>query len=199
MSVTGSAINKSLVVGEWMLATLFGWLAGVALGVALTFAVRPLPFVNEDRFVVYAVLFSLGITVGLTQWIVLRHFLLRPLPWLAATFVGYLLCFAIISFANRMAFAAASTRHDVLLFTVMGVAVGVPQALVLSRDYRGAAVWVLASIASFMAFFWLVANPTNSPGQFLLMASLVAAVGSAVPGLVLVWLTGRPAAVSHQR
>lgn len=199
MSVTGSENNKWLVVGEWMLTTLLGWLAGVALGVALTFAARPLPFVNEDRFVVYAVLFSVGITVGLAQWIVLRHFLPRPLPWLAATFAGYLLCIVIAGVANRTALAAASTWHEVLLFSVLGVAVGVPQALVLSRHYHGAAVWVLASIASFMAFFWLVANPTNSPGQFILMASLVAAVGSAVPGLVLVWLIGRPAAVSHQR
>lgn len=174
-----------------MLVTLLGWLAGLALGVALTFAARTLPFVNEDRFLVYAVLVSLGITVGLAQWLVLRRFLSGPGPWLAATFAGYTLCIVVIVLASRLTNAGSAWR-DALVFTFMGLAVGGPQAFVFGRRFHGAAVWVLATIASFMAFFWLAANPTRSPAEFIATVSLVAAAGSGVTGLTLAWLLERP-------
>jgi hypothetical protein len=181
----------SLTAG-WTLASSVGWAAGLAAGYAFTLAADILPWLNQDRFSVYAILISLGLTLGAAQWVVLRRYLPRPGRWITATLVGHLLCLILIAGANLAQLGGVGVWNNVLLVGLFGTAIGTTQWWILRRHYRQAGLWVLASAVGFQAFMWLVVNPAHSPGEFVLQGAIVGALVAAVPGAVLGWLVRQP-------
>ncbi len=177
---------------RWTLASLIGWAAGLGAGFALTPVTGILPWLNEDRFLVYAILISLGLTLGIAQSVVLRHYLPRPARWVAATLAGYLLCLALIVGSNLARLGGTDVWGNMLLLGLFGTAIGTCQWWILRQHYRQVGLWVLASAVGFLCFMWIVINPTHSPVEFVARGTLVGALAAAVPGVVLVWLVRRP-------
>jgi hypothetical protein len=189
--------DAASLLARWTLAGSIGWVVGLAAGMALTMAAGILPWLDQDRFFVYAILISLGLTLGTAQWVVLRRYLPRPGRWITATLIGYLLCLILITGANLAQLGGVGVWNNVLLLGLFGTAIGTAQWWILRQHYRQAGLWVLASAVGFQAFLWLVVNPAHSPGELVTRGPLIGALAAVVPGAVLVWLVHRAlAAVS---
>ena len=183
----------SLLAG-WTLASSVGWIAGLAGGFALTTAAGIFPWINQDRFLVYAILISLGLALGAAQWVVLRRYLPRPGRWITATLVGHLVCLILITGANLAHLGGVGVWNNVLLLALFGTAIGTAQWWVLRQHYRQAGLWVLASAVGFQAFMWLILSPAHWPGELVTRGALIGALAGVAPGAVLVWLVRRPLA-----
>ena len=186
----------SLLAG-WTFASSVGWAAGLAAGIWLTLVAADLSWLNEDRFVVYAILISLGLTLGTAQWIVLRRYLPQPGRWITATLIGHLLCLILIIGVNLARLGGVDIGANVLLLGLVGTAIGTCQWWILRQHYRQTGLWVPASAVGFLCFMWLIVDPTHSLGELVVRGTIIGALTAAVPGAVLAWLVRRPlAAVS---
>jgi len=181
----------SLLAG-WTLASSLGWAAGLAAGIALTLVTADLPWLDEDRFVVYAILISLGLTLGAAQWVVLRRYLPQPGRWITATLIGHLLCLVLIVGGNLARLGGAEVWGNVLLVGLFGTAIGTSQWWILRQHYRQAGLWVLATAAGFLCFMWIIIDPAHSLDEFVIRGAIIGALAAAVPGAVLVWLVRQP-------
>jgi hypothetical protein len=193
----------SLLAG-WIFASLIGWTTGlVAAGILAPVAARiPFPW-HHDRDIAFAYvsLILLGITIGIAQWTVLRRYLPKATRWIAATMIGYLLCAIIFAFANNDPARLLRTEvvNNVVLFALMGIAIGASQWWVLRQHYLNARLWVLASAFGFLFFMWLVVNPAPSQGVLYLRSATIGAFAAALTGVWLVWMIRQPlAGVSHK-
>lgn len=181
-------------IAQWVFANLAGWLTGMLLGVTLTLLGGRLNWVNEDRFLVYAILIGVGLAMSIAQWLVIRQFLPRAWRWVPATFLGYMLALLVVVILNRLALATGRPWSDALLLALIGAAIALPQWWLLRAEYPAAAIWVAASIVGFMAFLFLVSrNPSSSIGEFVLLCTLVGMAAAIVPGIVLAWLVEKRA------
>ncbi len=178
------------VLPLWVAASLVGWAAGLAVAFLVTLAARAvIPGLNEDRFAGYAMIVSVGLFTGLTQWAVLRGYLPRPVRWVLVTLAGYLLCPVLMAVISGVTLGApGSYWDDALLILLLGAAVGILQWWVLRQHYSRAWVWVPATAVGFLSTLWLVANPAHTLGELVFVGAIVGALASAVPGVALVWL-----------
>jgi uncharacterized membrane protein YjjP (DUF1212 family) len=177
----------SLLVG-WTFASAVGWAAGLAFGVLLALAAARFPWLNEDRFFDYALLISLGFTIGIAQWVVMRRYLSKPIRWVVGTLIGYLLCLIVIVGSNLARLGGEGVWDDVLLLGLLGTAIGACQWWVLRRHYHKAGLWVLATAVGFLCFLWTIINPSHSLGEFIIRNAIVGTLVALVPGVTLVYL-----------
>ncbi len=135
---------------QWVLACTVGWLVGWGLLGQL----------------------SLGLTIGLGQWLVLRRQYPGQAPgwWILASTVGWLASWAVIV-SGLLIPPNPGSVETLLASTVIGAIMGVAQWLVLRRLVYRAGWWVMASVVG-----WVVA--------------LSGVLGSTVVGAVLGVLTG---------
>jgi hypothetical protein len=186
-----------LISARWIVASSIGWAAGLASGELLTLGAAKIPWINPDRFFGFAALISLGISLGITQWIVMRRYIPRPARWVAASLTGYLLCLLILAGGNLVKLRRIGVWDDVLLLGLLGSAIGACQWWILRKYYRKAGLWVLATAAGFLVFVILIANPSSTMGEFIIRGTIMGALASAAPGAALAWLVRQPlAAVS---
>jgi hypothetical protein len=179
------------VLALWLLASLAGWAAGLALGALLSEIGSGVFGLNEDRAVVYAVLLALGLAVGDAQSAVLRRHLPGAWRWIPVTLAGYLLAMGIMAAAGGVRIAADLMANAILL-GLIGAAVGVPQWLLLRRTFRGAGLWAPASAAGFLAFLWLVVHPASSMGEMIAVGAVLGALAAVPPGIVLARMVRHP-------
>jgi hypothetical protein len=175
----------------WLLASLAGWAAGLALSALFVEIGSRLLVLNEDRALVYAVMLALGLAVGDAQSAVLRRHLPGAWRWIPVTLAGYLLAMGIMAAAGGVRIAADLMANAILL-GLIGAAVGVPQWLLLRRTFRGAGLWAPASAAGFLAFLWLVAHPVSSMGEMIAMGAVLGALAAVPPGIVLARMVRHP-------
>jgi len=180
----------------WFLANLVGWVSGFALGALLTEIGSSLFGLNEDRALVYALLLALGLACGIAQSAVLGRYLPRAWRWIPVTLAGFLLAMGVTAAASGARLATGLWANAILL-ALIGAAVGVPQALLLRRHFRGAGLWVLASAAGFLSFLWLVANPASSLGEFIAFGAILGALAAVPPGVLLAWVVRQPRDAVH--
>jgi hypothetical protein len=175
----------------WLLASLAGWAAGLALGALLIRIGSSVLGLNEDRAWVYAVMLALGLAVGDAQSAVLRRHLPGAWRWIPVTLAGYLLAMGIIAAASGVRIGTDLMANAILL-GLIGAAVGIPQWLLLRSTFRGAGLWAPASAAGFLAFLRLVANPASSGGEFIAVGAILGALAAIPPGILLAWMTSHP-------
>jgi hypothetical protein len=180
------------LLARWIAATSTGWAAGLGAGMLLTWVATWLPWMNEDRVFGYATLISLGLTLGLAQWVVLRRYISQPFRWVTATLIGYLLCVIIIISSNLAALGGMGVWNNVLLLGLLGTAIGMSQWWILRRHYRSAGWWVLATAAGFICFLWIILIPSHSLGELVIRGTLVGTTAALVSGITLVWLVRQP-------
>jgi hypothetical protein len=175
----------------WVLASLAGWAAGLALGALLVDIGSSVLALNEDRAFGYAVLLALGLATGDAQSAVLRRHLPGAWRWIPVTLAGYLLAMGIMAAASG-ARVGTDFAANAILLGLIGAAVGVPQWLLLRRRFRGAGLWAPASAAGFLVFLRLVAHPAGSMGEFIAAGALLGALAAIPPGLLLAWMVSHP-------
>jgi hypothetical protein len=182
----------SLLPG-WVFANLLGWITGlVAAQILAPLGARsPFPWhYDTDKAIAYASLVLLGITVGISQWLVYRSYLPNAKYWIPATMIGYLLSVIIFALANNDPARLIRTEllNNMILLGLMGFVIGVSQWWVLRQHFERSGLWVLASTFGFLFFIWLIVDPTHSQIELIIRAGLVWAFAAAVSGATLIWI-----------
>jgi hypothetical protein len=181
------------------MANTIGWAAGLAAGAMLTLAADKYTGLNTDRFLAFAVLISLGLTIGIAQWRIMIRYLAKPIRWVTATLIGHLLGLIIIVSSNLARLGGAGVWDDALLLGLLGAAIGIPQWWILRPHYRQAGLWVLATAVGFLCLVWTIINPSHSLSEFVIRGAVIGAVAAVVPGVALVWLVRQPLATLSPR
>ena len=191
MSLPQASISSPSLIVRWILAGVIGFAVGIVGADILTLIFRRLPGINEDRFVVYAMLLCIGLAIGFTQSRVIALLLPRPSRWIVATLIGYLLVFPAIG-TRIPDLPGPAWTGSIPLLAYVGAVVGLAQWWLLRQRLRGAAWWIPASALGFLAFLWLVAHPADSMGDLVLAGALIGGLIAVPPALVLAWLARRP-------
>ncbi|MGH2522175.1 MAG: hypothetical protein ACRDH2_06695, partial [Anaerolineales bacterium] len=168
----------------WMLASI----ASIALTLTATGAMVRAGSLNAA--VVWAVFGSvIGASLGITQWLVLRHHIPQAYMWVVACAVGG----AVISI---LGFAMGGPVGGPLGGAVIGASLGIPQWLVLRHRVSQAYVWVLASIMGFalgLSAGEAVGFATGEAVGWPIGGTIHGIVVGAITGTALVWLLRQPA------
>jgi hypothetical protein len=204
---------------QWILANAIGETIGpggtfVIGGLLLLNVQKTMGVVPAAALAVLAGTFIEGITVGTSQWLVLRGPIksMRWYVWVLATAIGAFIAWTLGMIPSTFMFSGADSAgaapapiSDLMIYVlaaimgfVLGPILGVPQWLVLRQYLPRAGWWVLANALAWMVGMVIVFVGTNFiPPEgislnvaFVLLLFLIlagAAVG-AIHGLVLVWL-----------
>jgi hypothetical protein len=193
--------NAQVGWGFWL-----GWLFASTVSLAVAGGVLVGLYVTtEGSFVLPQV--TLGASIGVAQWLVLRGRVTRAGWWVLASTIGF-----------ALGSVLSEAVIDAITWGILGVALGIAQWFVLRRWVSHAVWWVLASavpLAMLGVFSFMASNVISAatdPGNFffpmrayyvpglgtqsietialtLVCASLVALVGyGAITGVVLVRL-----------
>ena len=163
----------------WVLATTLGWLVG--FGICEAFKSFLESFTADGAVI--------GVSIGISQWFVLRRRIAGVRWWILASIVG----FAIGKFAaDAVVQSEPGIAGVVLSGAVIGISSGFAQWLVLVRHVSRAELWVVASALGW-AIGWVVIGAVDEAiGGPTAMAYVIGALGAAVAGVItgstLVWL-----------
>ncbi len=188
MAVRNWLSGYSSVWLGWVLASTTGWVLGWIAGFALYATLGSMVYVHDDRLLTYVTLPSIGMALGMLQWLVLRQHLPRAGLWIVANLVGYLGAIVVVRSANALMMAAEGLLDDAAFFFIMGAVVGIPQWLVLRRHYAKSFLWVVVSTLWWLGLLILVANPVSSAVDFMGFGAIIGAVSGAATGFLLIWL-----------
>jgi len=130
----------------------------------------------------------IGVSLGITQWLVVRHQVPRAYRWVLASAMGGIV-------VGVLGFAIGGAVGGPLGGAAIGAALGIMQWLVLRRRVSRASVWVLASIVGFAlglsageAVGFAVDGAVGWPVGGITMGVVV----GAITGAALVWLLQQP-------
>lgn len=175
---------------SWVFASSAGMAAGLALTFLILNAIDLFLVINQDRFLAYIMLPSIGTSIGFAQWLVLRRRITQARWWILASVVGYSVCLVTLLVFDDLRLPSEKLWPDALLLLLTGVVVGVPQWIVLRRYDPRAGWWVLASGLGLLGQLVVVANPASTPVGFIGYLAFEGAFLGAVTGFLLVRLLG---------
>ena len=107
---------------QWIMATTLGWVLG-------RFLLPNLAFV------------TIGIALGILQWLVLQHRMRKSWQWIIATTLGWLL-------GSTISLVAIPDGMEFLAGVVIGISTGTAQWLVLRREVYLAGWWIVINIVA---------------------------------------------------
>jgi len=175
--------SKWLFWIQWSLATVIGSvIGGVIQGSVLE---HIFPYYSHDLLSATIFGAAIGISVGTTQWFVVRrwHVIAEPAQWIIVTATGWAIGAGIMLVFEDPLF---------LVGLLHGVSVGYMQWLVLRRGLRRAGLWIVAWAAP-MALLNVTLSSFVTYYGFLSLAAFVqwcidGIIVGTVTGAVLTWL-----------
>lgn len=174
---------------SWVMATAIGSAAGFG---ALTFilpVVRSVADVDGDKLVGFLVAPLLGFFIGTLQWIVLRRRLPQAGWWIAATVAGYIMVLIFSTLATTVRLAEyPGMDGGIPLMGLLGLALGIPQYLLLRKHMANAEWWLLASAIGMLAFQLGGIIPAHNPIELVRLGLCVGAISGAISGTAWLWL-----------
>jgi hypothetical protein len=199
MTRTGIDIDEAKVArnefGLWL-----GWTLATALGMLLGF-LPSLFLVNvlDLQWARVIVPLLAGFLIGLTQWAVLRNYLVENYDWVlaggASWAVGYALGLFLI---NSLSSSALGTLIGFILF---GIIVGLVQWPLLRLEIPSLWMWILANVVGWTLGFYasqfslnlFVNDPAINPvASTSVVTATTGLVAGAITGLALVWIARMP-------
>ncbi len=178
MSQTSGYLTKQFLI--WIFANILGFCA-----LAITLLLFP-SLMSIQVFVVTILIIS--IPVSLAQWIVLRRILPISILWILTIPVGLLI--AVLNYQNipEMLWLQVDDESIAVLtalFLVMGFTIGLPQWLILRRQFSSSSLWLLGSSIAVVAGFGFVLA-TNLINQSEIISYIVVMlIYAIITGLVL--------------
>lgn len=139
----------------WIMATTLGWVLG-------RFLLPNISFV------------TIGIGMGVLQWLVLQHRLRKAWRWIIATTLGWLL-------GSTLILASLPEGMDFLAGVIIGITTGTAQWLVLRNELYWAGWWIVISVIAWTTGMALL------PGVML-----TGVMAGAITGLALILLIRFP-------
>jgi hypothetical protein len=191
----------------WFFANMAGFVAVTAAFLALTWlasraAQAGSPPGAQPRAGISGVAafgFVVAIPLALIQWLALRRIVPVSPLWVLTIPAGLLMAALIFrAIPERLWEILDGESTPVLsaLFAILGLAVGLPQWLLLRRSYPHAFVWPVASAAGVAGGFAFVLASGLINASEVLSYVVVVVVYSCVTGLILAWLQGQSSATS---
>jgi hypothetical protein len=174
-------INKSFII--WVIANILGF---GALGLLLVV----LPSVMSIRGFGAATLI-ISIPLSIAQWVALRRISQTSILWILTIPVGLLLAVLILrNVPDRLwqYIDAESTATLIAGYLLIGFMIGLPQWLILRRQFSSSSLWLLGSTAGVALGFGLVLT-TGLIDQSGVIAILVGMLVYVIAtGLIISWL-----------
>lgn len=172
----------------WVVANTIAFPLGCALGLALapvTVSVtRSLGVgATDDQRITMGMIPSIGISLAIAQWLTLRRHLPQARWWVLATIVGWVVGAATIFTVVPVGVAPRLVEY-VVAFGTIGLALGVTQWPVLTRQVPHAGWWILASLVGWGVLPLVFGRAITSAGEL----AAVVAIPPAITGFVLVQL-----------
>jgi hypothetical protein len=140
-----------------------------------------------------------GFLLGLSQWAVLRNYLVDVADWILAAgtswAAGYMLGLFLI---NSLASSALGSLMGYVLF---GVIIAIVQWPLLRREIPHVWMWILANVVGWTLGFYLsqvslnllFRGPAIAPiASTSVLSSISGLVGGAITGFALVWIVRQP-------
>jgi len=168
----------------WLLANILGF--GALGASALVFPA----ILGRSGF--FTTAFFMAIPISLVQWIALRRILPTPVLWILTISIGILLAFLILEGIPDGFWQVLGDDESIAALTagylVLGLAVGLPQWLILRRQLMRSSVWLLGSSMGASAGLWiiLVTDLISQSGSISYI--VVVLVYSIITGLTLAGL-----------
>lgn len=169
---------------SWVAAVVAGWIIGFFLcGVIEDFI---------STFFIDGLV--IGSAIGVAQALVVRKRIAPAIPWVVVSIIGF---GAGKFFADAVEQALPGLVAVALGGAIIGLLVGVTQAVVLRNRFTRAWWWIAANAVGW-AVGWTVIGLASGSVDSIAMTYVVGAVGAAVVGVVtaiaLIWLIRYPAA-----
>jgi hypothetical protein len=181
MSQKNSFLRKHFFI--WVLANILG--VGVLGALLYVF-----PFLMAvSGFVVST--FIISIPISFAQWIALRRILQNSIWWILSVPVGLLLAVLInkvIPGGLWEILNDESTAVLTFLYLVMGFTIGLPQWLILRRQFSSSSIWLLGSSMGVAAGFGFVLATDLINQSEIISYIVVVLVYATITGLTLSWL-----------
>jgi hypothetical protein len=202
----GAMMNHKHSLNDW--SQWLWWVLASAMGAAIALAAVPfvlrsihsIVIVDEDRLFGILLAPMLGLFIGAMQWFVLRRHIPRAAWWVPASVAGYIAVLILAALSTNLGQAAIEgIADDVMLMSVLGTVVGVPQYLVLRKYFPKAQWWVLASAIGMLSYLLGGAIPAHNLIELVRLGVLSGAFSGAVTGIALVWLLQSAYGQSHLR
>lgn len=184
-----SKIGWSFVVA-WALFVPIGQSISRGLVTILFGNLLNLPNSPVSYLLLFLVNSLIGAGIGLTQWFLLRSWHYKNGWWILATSFGWAV--GVLVDAFTMPFFARSSPLFLILSRVMllslpGIVVGIPQWLLLKQIVLRAFLWILISAGAWIGtslFVTFISDPTY--------LTLVPTIAFGISGIGLVWLLRHP-------
>ena len=176
---------------KWTVANILSLILGWALTFSVIWSLKAVFGVaDEDAIASFILLPSIGISVGLFQWLVLRPYIPRASWWVLASITGWAIGLPLAHTLFRDVNAAMEGAIEgyfvgIIQITVFGFLIGLAQWLVLRQHVSKAGWWILTSILSLnVAFLLTTAGALVNITEII----VVGTVFGALSGLVLLLL-----------
>jgi hypothetical protein len=150
--------------------------------------------ITEDYLASFVLIPMLGLIAGLLQFLVIRRLIPRAGGWILATFLGWVIPFAIIwllSILNPVVLAGNTFLALPFLLIMVGGVLGLTQWLVLKSHIRQSGWWILISGLAWGLTGLIIGSTiseTYDSWILLLLPALATGLGL---WLLLVWRSGR--------
>jgi hypothetical protein len=177
--VTAAERNLAL---QWVVAVVAGWAIGFFLCEAIEQFVSTF-FV--DGLVI-------GSAMGIAQAVVLRRRIAPFFPWVLVSIVG----FGVGKFvADLIGQTVSDVAGMAIAGAVIGLLVGLTQAVILMDRYANAWRWIAANVVAWSVGWTVIdiaAGATSVVALFYVLGALGAALVGIVTGIALIGLTRHP-------
>lgn len=171
---------------RWIVAVVAGWAIGFFFCEAL----------EEFLSTFFVDGLVIGSAMGIAQGLVLRRRIAPFIPWVVVSIAG----FGIGKFvADAVGPALPGVAAAALSGVVIGLSVGIAQALVLLRRFAQVWWWVVANVVAWAAG-WSLISLADGSDISIAMAYAVGAIGAAlvgvITGIALIGLSRHPTPVA---
>jgi hypothetical protein len=199
MSQMGIDIDEAKVArnefGMWL-----AWTLATALGMLLGF-LPSIFLVNvlDLQWARIIVPLVAGFLIGLSQWAVLRNYLVDSSDWILAGGTSWAVGYALGLFLINS--LSGTGLGGFIGFVLFGIIVAIVQWPLLRREIPSVWAWILANVAGWTAGFYLSQvslnlffnDPAIAPIASTSVVSAVTGLAAgAITGLALVWIVRKP-------
>jgi hypothetical protein len=170
------------------------WLIGNLIGFgALGAALLLLPSLMNIRSMLASTLI-LTIPIGAGQWLALRRISGTSILWVLTIPLGLLAGLLILQNLPEGSWQSLDDESITVLtacYMLIGLMIGIPQWLILRRQFSGSSIWLLGSSAAMGASLWLVlaTDLINRSGPFAIVLGVTVYV--LITGFILWRLVAR--------
>jgi uncharacterized membrane protein YeaQ/YmgE (transglycosylase-associated protein family) len=180
-------LSPIILFVQWLLFGSFGWFSGLGLGAWLTPRLAQTLGGGEDSLLAYVTLLVLGLTLGVSQALMLRSLLPESPRWVRATLGGFILALVGMALLSALRLSGEGLLDDALLLAVLGALVALPQWRLLRQRFAHAWLWIIASALGWLSFLFLAAAPASESYEFIVRGFLYGTLSLLPTGLLLLW------------